>query len=493
MWHKFALYLRSGRQPVGKWTVRRFSTPKEYLKGENLLLMAIQKKYFSREIEELLSKGVMSPISHADLRQKNSKLTNICPFLDENFLIRAGTRLQNSTLSFDAKYPIVLPSESHHVKSLIRHNHALLGHALIEHVYHYLRRKFYIIGGKAAVANVIRICLECQKANKLPSDQKMAVLPEDRSRIIRPFKSCGIDCLGPWPVKFGRRSSCKRWVLLITCLSTRAVMLFPLIDMSTQSFLSAMTKFMSLYPGLETIYCDCGSNFKGGESLTRELIDEFNTELVEGELAKKSVTFKFNSPYSPHMGGLFERLVRSVKKTLSHILDKTHVHYDVLDTALYKCSQILNSRPLAPCGTDLSEIRTLCPQDFLTPYMVNPHITLDPPITPCSEDLRGAWFEVRRIADEFKTRWETEYLVTLQNRPKWLKVKDTFYVGQIILLSDPVVPRTQWNIGRILEILPSSDGIPRRYKVKMIDGRILERHHNRLIPLELEEKDVKKE
>ena len=73
------------------------------------------------------------------------------------------------------------------------------------------------------------------------------------------------------------------------------------------------------------------------------------------------------------------------------------------------------------------------------------------------------------------------------------QVKDTFYVGQIILLSDPVVPRTQWNLGRILEILPSSDGIPRRYKVKMIDGRILERHHNRLIPLELEDKDVKRD
>ena len=98
---------------------------------------------------------------------------------------------------------------------------------------------------------------------------------------------------------------------------------------------------------------------------------------------------------------------------------------------------------------------------------------------------------MRQVVGEFKDRFVDEYIVTLQNRPKWGSVRDEMYEGQLVLVSGPDIPRTHWNLGRIEEKVPSSDGITRRYRVKMTNGHVLERHHNILVPLELEYQDEK--
>ena len=97
--------------------------------------------------------------------------------------------------------------------------------------------------------------------------------------------------------------------------------------------------------------------------------------------------------------------------------------------------------------------------------------------------------DMRRVVGEFKERFMTEYITTLQNRPKWGAVRDEMYEGQLVLVAGPDLPRTHWNLGRIEEKMPSLDNITRRYMVRMPNGHVLERHHNILVPLELEYKD----
>ena len=60
------------------------------------------------------------------------------------------------------------------------------------------------------------------------------------------------------------------------------------------------------------------------------------------------------------------------------------------------------------------------------------------------------------------------------------------YEGQLVLISGPDTPRTHWNLGRVEGKVPANDQITRRYKIRMPNGNVLERHHNLLVPLELE-------
>ena len=467
-------------------SVREFASPSEFSAAETLLLGAVQRKYFSSEIQLLLNHAVFTPNGPNEFGDRKSRLTNLNPFLDENMIMRSGSRIEYAEVEFDTRFPIILPPKSPEVYSIIRHIHETLGHALLTHLLHYLRKRYYIIDGKAAVAHVLRYCTKCQRFDKAPTCQKMSVLPEPRVSLIWPFRSSALDVLGPYDVTHSGRGTNKRYVLLITCPSTRAIALYPLFDMSTQSFLNALTKFQSTYPGVQQIICDQGTNFTGAANLCKELVEEFNTEVKMGELALRHIDFRFNCPYASHTGGVFERLVRNTKRALHFILSSHKITFDSFDTALFKCAFILNSRPLCPSSNDITSMQCLSPQNFLTPYMFSPEFSLDPPVTACSADLRGSWFAVRKVVDHFKDRWTTEYLTTLQNRQKWHKSQEEFYLGQLVLISGPNAPRTQWHIGRVEEKLPSLDSITRRYRIRLPDGRVLERHHNVLVPLEME-------
>ena len=79
-----------------------------------------------------------------------------------------------------------------------------------------------------------------------------------------------------------------------------------------------------------------------------------------------------------------------------------------------------------------------------------------------------------------------EYLMSLLKRSKWHKTQQDLYIGQLVLIAGPDKPRTHWQLGRVDKQLPSHDNVSRRYIVKLPDGRTFERHHNVLIPLELE-------
>ena len=58
------------------------------------------------------------------------------------------------------------------------------------------------------------------------------------------------------------------------------------------------------------------------------------------------IKWTFNVPKAPWWGGVFERLVRSVKRCLKKMLGLARLTYDELLTALVEVELVLNSRPL---------------------------------------------------------------------------------------------------------------------------------------------------
>ena len=71
--------------------------------------------------------------------------------------------------------------------------------------------------------------------------QKMADLPETRLHQTPPFYHCGIDVFGPFYIKDGKETrgksgTRKLWVLIFSCLYSRAIHMEPLDHMDTASF-----------------------------------------------------------------------------------------------------------------------------------------------------------------------------------------------------------------------------------------------------------------
>ena len=60
--------------------------------------------------------------------RKNSKLLALCPFLDQDGLVRVDGRLQAAVLDYDQKHQVILPPKGHLSELIVQHKHIRLLH-----------------------------------------------------------------------------------------------------------------------------------------------------------------------------------------------------------------------------------------------------------------------------------------------------------------------------------------------------------------------------
>lgn len=125
----------------------------------------------------------------------------------------------------------------------------------------------WIVGGKRSISNVIHKCVLCRKLRGQMEQQKMADLPPERLQIDPPFSYVGLDVFGPWEVSAcrtrGGQAYSKRWAVLFTFLSTRAVHIEVIASMTSSSFINALRRFFAIRGPAKQLRSDCGTNFVG--------------------------------------------------------------------------------------------------------------------------------------------------------------------------------------------------------------------------------------
>ena len=190
----------------------------------------------------------------------------------------------------------------------------------------------------------------------------MASLPKFRFEVDQPpLTSTGVDCFGPFYVKRGRSQE-KRYGCLFTCMTMRAIRIEKLHSMESDSFLTALFRFIAKRGVPKRIRSDNGTNFNGGNKELRASIEEWNRDpKVKKELLLKHIQWEFNPPAASHMGGIWERQIRTVRKVLNAILRNQVLDDERLDTLFCEVEAIVNDRPLTPVSDDLKDPAPLRP------------------------------------------------------------------------------------------------------------------------------------
>lgn len=241
--------------------------------------------------------------------EKDSKLISLNVFIDDDGILRARGR----TSFLNHKDVIVLPSNHHVTFLLVRHMHETFHHMSHETVINNLRSLFFIPKLRVLFKKVRKSCQMCKNTTASTIMPQMSTLPPARlASFERPFTFVGIDYFGPLYVTVGRRKE-KRWGVLFTCLTVRAVHLEIAHSLDTSSCVMSINNFMARRGTPREIYTDNGTNFRAASKI-------FTVEVDHKTISKKfdSIKWKFNPPSSPHMGGTWERQVRSVKNVLYH-------------------------------------------------------------------------------------------------------------------------------------------------------------------------------
>ena len=55
----------------------------------------------------------------------------------------------------------------------------------------------------------------------------------------------------------------------------------------------------------------------------------------------------------------------------------------------------------------------------------------------------------------------------MQQRQKWFSSGRNYQIGHLVLLTDQMLPRNQWSLGRVTKVLPDAEGHVRVVKLKV--------------------------
>lgn len=327
-----------------------------------------------------------------------------------------------------------------------------------------LKQRYVIPRLRTKLKSIRANCIKCRISNAKTEVPEMAALPQSRLAVLmRPFTHCGLDYFGPMNVKIGRRHE-KRWGALFTCLTTRAIHMEIVSSLSADSCILAIRSFICRRGQPESLYCDNGTNFHGAEHELRKSLKEIEPNLQQNY---GGIRWSFNPPLAPHMGGAWERLVRSVKCGLrASLLDKVPTE-EALRSTLTEIESIINARPLTYVETDNEKLESLTPNHFLLGSSggVKPAgcFTDDPGV------LRHAWKQQQQVAELFWKRWTAEYLPEISARTKWFDPVSPIAEGDVVAIVNPDVPHS-WQLGRIERIIRSRDGAVRQADVRTCSG-----------------------
>lgn len=279
-----------------------------------------------------------------------------------------------------------------------------------------------------------------------------------------PFSRVGIDFFGPFEVKQGR-STVKRYGVIFTCLTIRAIHLELAFSLDTDSCINAIRRFIARRGTPKLIRSDNGTNFIRANRELKDEIQRWNSKQIQEFMLQRQIEWVFNPKSASHFGGVWERLIRSVRKVLYSIMCEQHIRLsdEGLMTLFCEVEGILNSRPITEMSNDINDLEVLTPNHLL---LLRQGDSFPPGLFHKSDNyVRRRWRQIQYLADLFWSRWRKEFLPLLQRTPKWTKLERNVQEGDVVLISDNT-PRNSWSMGRIQEVIKDKDSVVRVAKVK---------------------------
>ena len=225
-----------------------------------------------------------------------------------------------------------------------------------------------------------------------------------------------------------------------------------------------MRRFIARRGPVREIRPDRGTNIVGTEKELKKALDEMDHSIIQQSLCREHkadwiVQWKQNPPAASHMGGVWERQIRSVGSILSALL-REHGHAldeESFSTLLTEVECIINSRPLTVPSSDPDDLDPLTPNHLLT---MKSKMLMAPPGTFQKADLylRKGWKRVQYLSNVFWSRWKKEYVHSLQQRVKGNRPKRNLEKGDLVLIVDDRSPRNYWTMARVIDTHPDSEG-----------------------------------
>ena len=264
----------------------------------------------------------------------------------------------------------------------------------------------------------------------------------------------------------------KAYVCIFVSLSVKAVHLELVSDLSTDTFIASLRRFVARRGKPILIWSDHGSNFVGAARELRELVQFLELQKTQNLISKfcssLNIQWKMIPEHAPHFGGIWESAVKSMKTHLRRIVGTVKLTFEGFTTVLTQIESCLNSRPLTPLPCDDDGVEALTPGHFLIgrPLESIP----DPAFSYRSMSLLQRWHLCQSLVRHFWQRWYAEYITILRKYTKWHHPSRNAQVGDVVIVKEDNLIPGMWPLARITEVHTGQDGLVRVATIKTANG-----------------------
>ena len=468
-------------------------------KSENMYERAVTG--IIRKEQEALFPEVVSYLRNPMSSDIPSLVTRYNIIQDSRGLLRVKSKFAHD----NDKYPILLPSNSLLTDMIIADEHSNINHGGIYSVLRCLRKQYWILSYFSTVKRVIKDCLICRRYNARPCKLNQNVYREFRvNPPVQPFASVFIDYIGPWTVEFNTVKR-KVYLLIITCLFTRAVNLKICISADTKDFLKAIQLHVYEYGLFKECRADQGSQLTAGFNTLRNYFSDMDTVKFFDEHGMKYVIFDQFSKGHSALGSLVETLVKQVKYLVNKTIGRRVLDYFDFNLLISQTVHLINRRPVAFKETlrdkDIDVPDSITPEMLIHGYSMLslntiPHLQVDQ--SNCDPDwilehtgvnkINSVYNKIIKCRENLTNIYHSEFLANLvhqatDNISRFKPVANVgIKVGDIVLLRDQFCKPTNFPMGRIIEIDKNDLGEVTAAMVLKSNREKVYRHSSSLIP-----------
>jgi Integrase zinc binding domain len=307
-----------------------------------------QEKYLSAEEIEYAGNRLLllaqQQASFTNKRYKNFKT------IMENGLIKIATRIGNSCAVPETIKPILLHHEDIICQRILTDIHKKKLHGGPSRMVYEYRQDFFTPAVKKLAKKIVSECAICTRYANNPHVHEISVLPRPRVRPQGVFFYTGIDMAGPFVVKeFGDKlyRTRKIWMLLCTCLTSRAIHLEMLLDCSAVGLNNALQNFFARRNTPKYIFSDNGGNMVGCKRMVNKnsaLSNLIELPYTQDKLAGSKITWNTILERAPNFGGAWEVIIREVKRFFIKMTGSRQLTLYEFQCLLCRIEAVVNSK-----------------------------------------------------------------------------------------------------------------------------------------------------
>jgi hypothetical protein len=265
------------------------------------------------------------------------------------------------------------------------------------------------------------------------------------------FQSVAIDLFGPveYQQHAKKRQVGKGWGVVFVCTTTSALHVEFMDTYSTDSFLMALRRFMSVRGTPTRFQSDRGEQLVAA---AKQVATWDFTEVVQWA-GKKGIEWTLVPTGGQHFNGQAERMIGLIKQQLWRTFEGKRLSHEETTTVLAEAVHKINSRPIT--WNPRPEGEPLCVQDLMLgrakPGQVEVKLESGKKLTKRFED-------VQRAQQEFWKRWIEEVFPQRLKQNKWKLEKRDLKKGDIVLRKDETAAGQTYKYAKVVKVHVGTDG-----------------------------------